>query len=633
MVSDIQPYGSWNSPISSNSLTENTLRFGQIDVDGSSFYYTEGRPSEKGRSVLMKDSLELLPQEFNIRTTVHEYGGKCFLAHKGTVYFVNYKDQDLYKINKEGLISRITEEPSMRFADFSITNNSSFLYAVAEKHSGNQVENILVCISLTTLDITVIASGYDFYAAPRVDHQNRQLTWFCWNHPNMPWDGTELWLGNIQEDGSLSNLTYIAGGEEESITAPLWSQSNVLYFISDRSGFWNIYRYFNGFIEPLHLSEIDFGAPHWIFGSERYCFLNNDTIVAIGTIKGRDSLYLLDTKNHTLELLETPFSSISDLYFLENNSLIFIATSPSTPTALVSFDLKTKQISIIKYSQPTLIEKNLISLPEEISFKTKDDLTSYGFYYPPKNGNIQGEKEETPPLIMRCHSGPTAHCSAKFNLDILYFTSRGFAFFEINYGGSTGYGRNYRNRLRNNWGVVDTQDCIHAATELCKKGLADPHRLIIKGGSAGGYTALNVLTFTNTFQAGACYYGVSDLEALAKDTHKFELHYLDRLIAPYPQGKDTYIKRSPIHSVDKLSCPIIFFQGANDHVVPPSQSETMYLALSKKKIPTAYLLFENESHGFRIGSTIKRCIESELFFYSKIFNFALPSPLPPIQLD
>lgn len=634
MIKKTEPYGTWKSPISSESLVESNLRFGQIDVNKSTFYYVEGRPSEKGRCVLMKGSLEgsteeLLPQAFNVRTTVHEYGGKCFLGYKETVYFVNYQDQDIYKITKEKVVSRITQEPSLRFADFTITEDA--LYAVAEKHHGNLVENMLVRVSLNTSHIEVITRGYDFYAAPRISPDNHTLAWFCWNHPNMPWDGSELWMAKLSSEGILSCPKCIAGGPEEAITAPLWSDDNILHFISDRTGFWNLYRYVNDSIEALYPCELDFGAPHWIFGSERYCFLENGKIAAIGTNKGVDNLYILDVEKHTLERIEAPFTSISDLYCLSETNLLFIAASPSTPTALVAFDLKTKKNSTLKYSQNKTIEEGFRSLPEEIAFKTENGLTSYGFYYPPTNKNYQSNKGEKPPLIMRCHSGPTSHVSPKFGLDILYFTSRGFAFFEINYGGSTGYGRDYRNRLRNSWGIVDVQDCVYAAHELCRRDLVDKNRLIIKGGSAGGYTALSALTFKNTFQAGACYYGVSDLEALVKETHKFELHYLDRLVGPYPKEKDTYIKRSPIHFVDKLSCPIIFFQGANDKVVSPSQSEVMYLALSKKKIPTTYILFENESHGFRIGSTIKRCIEAELFFYSKIFHFTLADPIPPLD--
>lgn len=638
MIVETQPYGSWKSPISSDLLAESALRFGQIDVDNSTFYYIEGRPSEKGRCALMQGSLkdpikELLPKEFNVRSTVHEYGGKCFLAHNGCVYFVNHQDQDLYKINKEGIVSRITKEPTLRFADLAIANDASFLYAVAERHLGDSVDNMLMKISLTDSHIESIANGYDFYAAPRISTSGRYVAWFCWNHPNMPWDGTELWLASISPEGTLIDPKCIAGGSEESITAPSWSEADVLYFISDCSGFWNFYRYVDNSAQALYPCDIDFGSPHWIFGSERYCFLKGDIIATIGTTRGRDSIYLLDSKKQTLITVETPFTAISDLYSLNQESLLFTAASPCMASALVALDLKTNQTHIIKHSQNTSIQKDYLSFPEEIIFKTEEGLDCYGFYYPPTNPDFKSETKELPPLILRCHSGPTANASPKLNLDILYFTSRGFAFFELNYGGSTGYGREYRNRLRNNWGVVDVQDCVHAALELCKRGLVDKTRLIVKGSSAGGYTALSLLTFTDVFQAGACYYGVSDMEALAKDTHKFELHYLDRLIGPYPQERNTYIKRSPIHFVDQLLCPIIFFQGANDKVVLPSQTESMYLELRKKHIPTAYLLFENESHGFRMSSTIKRCVDAELFFYSKIFKLSLKDPVPSIKTD
>lgn len=628
---NMQSYGSWHSPISAEHLVQDTLRFGQIAIDGTSFYYTEGRPTEKGRSVLMQGALqgehrELLPKEFNVRTRVHEYGGKCILAHHKTVYFVNESDQDLYKISDEGVITRITHEPTLHFADLSIGKDASFLYAVAERHEQENVENFLVQISLHTYEIKIIASGYDFYAAPRVSPDGSLLAWFCWNHPNMPWDGTELWMGELSPKGLL-HTQKIAGNLEESITLPVWSDKNILYFVSDQTGYWNIYQYHNSLIQSVYSCDIEFGAPHWIFGVERYCILEDDTLIAIGTTQGKDALYHINPLHHSLQRLDTPFTSISDLYLIED-TLIFNGASPSLPHSLMSLNLSTQKITVLKQSQKISIDPAYISVPQDISFLTEGGLTAYGFYYPPTHKNCIPYPNTTPPLIVRCHGGPTAHVSPKLNLEILYFTSRGFAFFEINYGGSSGYGREYRNRLRGQWGVVDVQDCLHAAHYLCNQGLANSSQLIIKGGSAGGFTTLSVLAASKTFKAGASYYGVSDLELLMKDTHKMELHYLDHLIGPYSKYRQTYINRSPIHHVQKLSQPIIFFQGTEDHVVPPAQSEKMYQALCNNKIPTAYLLFQHEAHGFRRSETIKRCIEIELMFYSQIFHLNVSDTIP-----
>jgi dipeptidyl aminopeptidase/acylaminoacyl peptidase len=621
-------YESWNSPISAQLVAQNALRLGFIEVEGSTFYYIEGRPAEKGRCVLMQGSSqgeikEALPKEFSIKSKVHEYGGKCFLSHKNTLYFVNYQDQALYKKAEDGSIHKLFEDSTLRLVDLTFAHQA--LYAVAERHLEDRIDNMIVRLSLEDGSLEIVASGYDFYAAPRASPDGRFLAWFCWNHPNMPWDASELWLASISSDGSLTNPQCLAGGVEESITSPMWSKNNTLYFLSDKEGFWNFYRYSQGAIEALYPCEIDFGAAHWVFGSERYCFLDESTLAAIGTTKGKDALYLLDLKTSQLKTLKTPFTMISDLYYLGKKTLLFLGTSPKTAPALISFHIETQQYSTLKTSQEVSLGEGFISLPKDISFQTDNQRTSYGFYYPPTHPDDLENPRKCPPLIIRCHSGPTSHNPPKFSLDILYFTSRGFAFFDLNYSGSTGYGRAYRNRLNNQWGEIDVQDCIFAARELCQKGLADPKRLILKGSSAGGYTVLRTFTLPSTsaqplFQIGACYYGISNLEDLTKNTHKFELHYLSHLIGPYPKEKETYIKRSPIHAVDHLSRPIIFFQGGKDTVVSSSQTKSMYLALCQKKIPTQYFLFEEEGHGFRMSSTLQKCLEEELSFYINAFK-------------
>lgn len=612
----VSPFGSWHSPITSENVIGSSLKLSSLHIDDGYIYYIEGRPKEKGRSVLMKiypsqeKTEECLIEEYSVRTKVHEYGGKCYTCKKGEIYFVNGKNQAIYHKSSAGDLSLFFEKKGLRFADLELT--SSFLYVVVEDLNPSQESNYLARICLKTKTLEILARGYDFYAAPRVSPDGSHLAFFCWNHPNMPWDGSELYTLSLND----FTMTLISGGIEESITHPMWDKNNVLYFVSDKTGWWNLYKYHEKSIKPLYPVELEFGAAHWIFGVERYCFLPDGKLAAIGTKKGIDSLYILDVENHTLEKLDTPFTALSDLYYVDHH-LIFMASSPSVPSSIFSYHLSTRKITALKSSSDFNIEKDFIPEVEAISFKTEGALTCYGFYYPPTHPHFSGNMQELPPLILRCHGGPTTHTPPRFNMETLYFTSRGFAVFEINYGGSTGYGRLYRNRLRRNWGVVDAYDCINAAHHLIKNSLVDPKKLIIKGSSAGGYTVLQALSQSQLFSIGVCYYAVSDLEALLKDTHKFEAHYLDHLIGPYPEDKKTYVERSPIHHSKKISTPIIFFQGQDDTVVFPSQSEKMYQALQEKKIPVAYYLFENESHGFRNAETLKKCIEEELSFYKK----------------
>lgn len=621
-------YGSWPSPISVDTLVQETLRFGAITVDSPHFYYLEGRPSEKGRSVLMQGSLkgahkELLPKTFNVKTKAHEYGGKCFLAHHKKLYFVNGEDQDIYEYSlTNGGVRRLTHEPNLRFADFAISLDGSFLYAVAEEHQQGKVTNMLIRLCLRSSQLKILHNHYDFYAAPRISPNGKHLAWICWNHPNMPWDATKLWRGELHPTEGLIHIRQVAGEQEESILFPQWSSENILHCASDRTGFWNIYLEKQGSMCPLHTAHIDFGEPHWVFGVERYCFLKDGSILAIGTKQAQDALYHIDPNTASSERLPLPLTYISDLYLLED-TLLFKGASPHTPISIFSLNLPSKTLTQIKSSGPQPLDPAYISLPQPIAFPSEHKKISYGFYYPPTHPSYQAPSKTAPPLILRCHGGPTAHVFPRFNLETLYFTSRGFAVFEINYSGSSGYGREYRNRLRGQWGILDVQDCLHAAHYLCAHELADNTKLIIKGSSAGGFTTLCAMTFSNVFHAGASYYGISDLEALMKDTHKMEKHYLDRLIGPYPEDKALYKERSPIHHTEHLQHPIIFFQGGKDPVVSRAQSEHMYEALKKKHIPSAYLLFEEESHGFTRSETIKTCFAAELLFYSKIFKISL----------
>lgn len=628
-------YGTWKSSISSEDLVKDVFRFSFLDVSKTHLYFGEGRPKEKGRVALLSLDLdgkqkELLPDTFNMRSRVHEYGGKSFTVYKDEVFFINNEDQDIYKLDKKGHVPRITKQPQYRFGDLCVTPDGSYLYCVLEDHSKILVDNSIARICLKTNEMQIVASGYDFYGCLAISKDSAKLAFICWKHPNMPWDHTELFIANISEKKGLIDITQIASGA--SIIHPQFTEEGVLYYISDVSSFWNLYSFDGNNSHPVAPVDMEIGGPLWVFGMKKYAFLEDHKIACIGTKKAIDGLYFLDLKTKSYERIDLPFTHFSDLHLFKD-SLVFQAASPTHFSCLVKYDLKTNEYEILKEFAKNTIDKEEISIPDAVSFPTEGGKTAYGFYYPPKNKHYHGSKDEKPPVIIHCHGGPTGHTSPTISLNRLYFTSRGFGVFELNYSGSSGYGTAYRERLKKNWGVVDTQDCVNAARYLSEKGLADPNRLIVEGGSAGGFTVLGSLTFSDVFKAGACYYGVSDLEALAQDTHKFEAHYLDNIVGFYPEDKNTYIERSPIRHVEKLSCPVIFFQGTEDKVVPPSQSDVMVEALRKKKIPVSYLLFEKEAHGFRIADTIKTCVEAELFFYGKIFGFTPSDHLKEIEIE
>jgi dipeptidyl aminopeptidase/acylaminoacyl peptidase len=646
----IAPYGSWKSPITADLIVAGTIGLGQIALDGDDIYWTEGRPAEAGRNAIVRrtpdgKTADVTLSPFNARTRVHEYGGGAFTVKDGTVYFSNFADQRLYKQTPNSEPQPLTPETNRRYADAVIDSQRGRIICVCEDHTGGGHEpvNTLVSINLENgEDIQVLASGSDFYSSPRLSPDNSQLAWLSWNHPNMPWDGTQLWVAQIKEDGSLGEAECIAGGVDESIFQPEWSPAGVLYFVSDRTNWWNLYRWLppqpplskggQGGVESLCEMEAEFGLPQWVFGMSTYAFESANRIICTYTQKGIWHLASLDTQTKQLEVIETLYTEISSLH-AANGHAVFIAGSATEPTAVVQFDLTNRQISVLKRSSELEIDTGYLSRPQAIAFPTENNLTAYAFFYPPQNKDYTAPTEEKPPLIVKSHGGPTASTSSAFNLKIQYWTSRGFAFVDVNYGGSTGYGRDYRQRLVGQWGIVDVDDCANAAKYLAEQGLVDGERLAIAGGSAGGYTTLCALTFRDVFKAGASYYGVSDLEALATDTHKFESRYLDGLIGPYPERKDLYEERSPIHFTDKLSCPVIFFQGLEDKVVPPNQAEMMVEALKSKGLPVAYVAYEGEQHGFRRAENIKRTLDGEFYFYSRVFGFEPAEAVEPVVIE
>lgn len=642
MQRETAPYGSWKSPITSDLIVAGSVRLGEIQIDGHAIYWLEGRPSENGRSALVKwtpDSgiEEMSAAGFNIRTRVHEYGGGAYTLHNDTIYFSNFVDQRLYAQHPYSEPEPITAAEKVAFADGVVDSQRNRLYCIREAHlvPGEEAVNTLVSIDLNGHNEIgeTLAAGYNFYASPALSPDGRYLAWICWNHPNMPWDGTELWLGELDETGTaVVNATRIAGSQNESIFQPQWSPDGILYFVSDRNNWWNLYRWHQGHIEAICPMNAEFGLPQWVFRMSTYGFADAHTILCSYSQNGLSYLASINVHTGAIHTFDTPFTSIDSLQ-VGDGFVAFLGGSATRPTAVVRLELATQQWQALRQSTPLTVDEAYLSVPQAIEFPTENGLSAHAIYYPPQNRDFQPPQAEKPPLLVLSHGGPTSATHTTLSLQIQYWTSRGFAVVDVNYGGSTGYGREYRQRLNGQWGVVDVQDCINAARYLVEQGLADDKRLAIRGGSAGGYTTLCALTFYDTFTAGASHFGISDLEAMAQETHKFESRYLETLIGPYPAEKELFVQRSPIHFIDQLNCPLILFQGLEDLVVPPNQAEMMFTAVRDKGIPVAYVPFEGEQHGFRRAENIKRALDGELYFYSKIFNFALAEPIKPVAIE
>lgn len=635
------PYGSWKSPITSDVIVSRSIRLGEIRLDGDDIYWLEGRPTEGGRYVIVKRSpdgttSDITPSEFNVRTRVHEYGGGAYIVVNQTVYFSNFADQRLYRQSPDAGPEPLTPAIALRYADAVMDPLRDRLICVREDHMGEgEAVNTLVGINLSEQNGgDILVSGSDFYASPRLNSAGTKLAWLSWNHPNMPWDGTELWVADILADGRLGEPQRVAGGIDESVFQPEWSPDGQLYFVSDRTNWWNLYRWHpeSRQVSTLCQKDAEFGLPQWVFAMSTYGFDGQDHLICTYLEDGIQHLARLHLQTLELDEIETPYTSIGGLR-VANGVAAFGAGSPTAPGAIARLDLTSGAIEELRRSTTVEIDVGYLSVPEVVEFPTENDCTAYGFYYPPKNQDYVAPDGEAPPLLVKIHGGPTAATSATLDLRLQYWTSRGIAILDVNYGGSTGYGRAYRERLKGNWGIVDVDDCVNGAMYLVRQGKADGDRLMIDGGSAGGYTTLAALAFRDTFKAGASYYGVSDAEALARDTHKFESRYLDGLIGAYPAQKDLYYQRSPIHYTDQLSCPVIFFQGDEDKIVPPNQAETMVEALKSKGLPVAYVLFSGEQHGFRRAENIKRSLDSELYFYAKVFGFELADDIEPVAIE
>ena len=634
----IAPYGSWESPITTDLLLGGTVSLTQPRIDGDFVYWIERRPHEGGRNVIVRWSEDsgredVTPADFNARTRVHEYGGGDYTVRNGTVYFTNFTDQRVYRQRPGETPEAITPEGSLRHADFVIDSIRGRLICVREDHGAGDREaaNTLVSIPIDGGEGRVLAAGNDFYATPALSPDGRRMAWLTWHHPNMPWDGVELWLADIDAAGAPANPRLVAGGPRESVFQPEWSPDGTLYFISDRTGWWNLYRLRDGRAEHLAPMEAEFGLPQWVFGMYTYAFTSPTEIACTYTRDGVRVMARLDTDTGELTAIDVPYRGI--LLRAGGGRVVYIGASETLSEAVIRLDPATGNHEVLRRSSEIDIDEGYISIAQPVEFPTENGLTAHGYFYPPRNRDYAAPAGELPPLIVTSHGGPTSATTGDFGLARQYWTSRGFAILDVNYGGSTGYGRAYRERLNGNWGIVDVDDCANGARYLVEQGLADEDRLIIRGGSAGGYTTLCAITFRDVFKAAASHFGVSDAEALASDTHKFESRYLDNLIGPYPERRDVYIARSPIHAADQCSAALILFQGLEDKVVPPDQSEAMFIAARNKELPVAYVAFEGEGHGFRQASSIKRAMEAELYFYGRVFGFDPADVVEPVEIE
>jgi dipeptidyl aminopeptidase/acylaminoacyl peptidase len=631
-------FGSWESTITTDLMLNSSVGLGEISIFGDDIYWVEMRANEGGRYVVVKrtsdgQESDAIPSEYNARTRVHEYGGGSYLVTEQGVVFTNFTDQCLYLVDANNKCKKLTDQEDCRYADMTYDKHRERLICVREDHSDKNREaiNTIVAVPLLeTGDATILHSGADFYSNPRLSHDGLQLCWISWLHPNMPWDNTSLFVAEINNAGESGEAKFIVGGDDnEAVCQPLWSPDDTLYFISDKNNWWNLYRLNEKGTECVLERDAEFAVPQWSFRECNYDFIDNNSIMAVYREQGLAYLAVINTNEKKLETLSLPYTDIESLV-CNQHSACFLAASPSEFASIIEYDIEQQSFNVIQKSNSIHLDQKYISVGESISFPVGEDKNAHAIFYRPQNRYFTGLDDEKPPLIVMSHGGPTGETHNGLKIVAQFFSSRGFAVLDVNYGGSSGYGREYRQRLNGNWGIVDVNDCSKAALYVAEQGWVDKDRLAIRGGSAGGFTTLAALAFTDVFKAGASHYGVSDLEALAKETHKFESRYLDTLIGAYPEQQQIYKERSPVNAVEKLSCPVIFFQGLEDKIVLPNQAEMMVDALKEKGIPVAYIAYEGEQHGFRQAKNIKRTLESELYFYSTIFNFQCADKVEPV---
>jgi dipeptidyl aminopeptidase/acylaminoacyl peptidase len=643
-------YGTWPSPISASTVAQGGVRLSAPWIEGARIWWLEGRASEGGRVALVEldpggKPREAVPEGFNVRTTVHEYGGGAYCVHQGVVYASSFDDQRLHRIETDAPPAPITPAVAgrrHRYADGRVTPDGSLWIGVRERHAESDrsvdVVNELVAVPTDgSSEPRVIAEGRNFYSSPRISPDGSRLAFLAWNLPWMPWDGCELLMGDLAPSGEVSGIEHIAGADgSESIWQPEWSPSGDLVFASDRSGWWNLERARDGERTALHPMSAEFAYPAWVFGGSSFDFLEDGRVACAYDSDGFTHFAMLDLESGELEELELELDAFASTPFVraDGSVVLIIAASATTPNQLVRLDVSSGALDVLRASVGAAIAPEYVSIPRSIEFPTEGGLTARALFYPPTNPHYEGVPGELPPLIVESHGGPTDRATSSFSLAVQYWTSRGFALVDVNYGGSTGYGREYRERLNGNWGVVDLADCVNAARYLVEQDQADPERLLITGGSAGGYTVICALTFTDLFAAGATYFGIADLEQFTGgETHKFELQYEHTLVGPYPERADLYRARSPIHFTDRITTPMLVLQGTDDRVVPPSQAELIVAALRERGVPHAYLLYEGEGHGFRKAENIAASLEAELSFYAQVLGFEPAGPVSRLQIE
>ena len=638
----IAPYGSWTSPITLDMLLKRTvhMRNQMVRWDGETLYWSELRPDEGGRIVVCKRdpggaASDVTPEGFNARTRVHEYGGGHFAVSGGTVWFTNYSDQRVYRQDAGKEPRAITPAGDVRHADIVIDDHRDRLYTVREDHTNTTREAVNSIVALDASgrrDAITVASGNDFYSSPKLSPDGNRLAWTTWNHPNMPWDGSELWVGELDRDGHVTSKRKVAGNETESVLQPEWSPAGDLYFVSDRSGWWNLYRERGEGDEPVCPRAAEFGAPQWVFGMTFYAFAGPDEIVCLYSERGGTKLGLVGVNGGAMQPVELFYTDLHNVQ-ASGRKVAFFDASATLAERVLTVDLDTGAQEVVRISNSAHVDSGNLTIPKAIEFPTEGGLTAHATYYPPKNQDFDAPHGDKPPLIVHCHGGPTASGGPTYAFEYQYWTSRGIAVVDVNYGGSSGYGREYRLRLNGNWGVVDVDDCINAARYLVAQGLVDGERVSITGGSAGGYTVLLSLTKRDFYNAGASHFGIGDLELFIKETHKFESRYVDTLVGTYPERAALYRDRSAVNFADNLKVPVILFQGLEDKIVPPSQAEEFVAVCKKKHLPYAYVPFEGEQHGFRQEKNIRRSIEGEMYFLSRIFGFDTADRIEPVEIE
>jgi dipeptidyl aminopeptidase/acylaminoacyl peptidase len=645
-VATTAPYGSWASPITTDLVaTEGGVSFAYLDISDEGVYWTESRPEEEGRSALVfrphgGEPVDIVPFEFNVRTRVHEYGGGAWFRHGRTVFCSSFDDSRLYRIDKPGAepkpITPESPEPhALRYADGRVFADGRLIVCVREQHGeGEPVNELVVLPTDGSAEPRVIAAGRDFYAAPRPSPDGASLAWLAWDHPRMPFEGTDLCVADLTADGSISNGRRVAGSEQESIFQPEWSSDGLLHFVSDRTGWSNLYVERRGEVQALTGEEAELGYPQWVFDLSRYAFLADGRIACIFTRAAIDSLELFDPRTRKLERLDLPYSSYSSASVRSHGTrLVFPASTPTKPAAVIELDVDSGKPQVLRRSTEVELDERYISQAQAIDFPGADGLISHGFYYPPANPEFSAPDDELPPLVVFVHGGPTAHVTPSLDLQVQLFTSRGIAVVDLNYGGSTGYGREYRDRLRGRWGEVDVEDSAAAVRYLGERGDVDSGRVQITGGSAGGYTTLMAMAVREEFLSGVSYYGVADLVTFHEQTHKFESHYDAYLVGPWPEAVDLYRERSPVTHADSISDPLLLLQGLDDKVVPPPQAEVIVDALKRRGIPYAYIAFAGEGHGFRKAGNIKRAAEAHLSFLAQVSGFELADEIESIEIE